>query len=163
MKAKSLLDHVRDGTFRPRMHTAVLAREALPVKPPHPNPTPAMNRLWSRLRDMQSAFRDVTSVEVRHDLALAFSRGVTDYLDAATRMRSDPLEDIEGLREIVTATRYAQRVYEAEQDQGRELTTDERAAVRRKGSARTPAITKRSAARARVTEPLAGRARLHDL
>ncbi len=44
VRAKSLLDHVRDGTFRPRMHTAVLAREALPVKPPDPDPTPARRR-----------------------------------------------------------------------------------------------------------------------
>jgi hypothetical protein len=111
------------------MHMAVLAREALPVNPPHPNPTPAMNRLWSRLRDLQSEFRDVTSVDVRHDLALAFSRGVTDYLDAATRSRRDPLEDIAGLREIITVNRYARRVYRAEQEHGRELADDELAVV----------------------------------
>jgi hypothetical protein len=129
MRAKSLLDHVRDGTFRPRMHTAVLAREALPVKPPHANPTPAMNRLWSRLRDLQSEFRDVTTVDVRHDLARAFSRGVTDYLDAATRTRRDPLQELAGLREIITVNRYARRLHQAEQDEGRELADDERAAV----------------------------------
>jgi hypothetical protein len=115
VKAKSLLDHVRDGTFRPRMHTAVLAREALPVKPPHSNPTPAMNRLWSQLRDLQSEFRDVTSVDVRHDLALAFSRGVAEYLDAATRSRRDPTKEIAGLAEIIAINRYARERYAREQ------------------------------------------------
>ena len=113
------------------MHTAVLAREALPIKPPDGDPTPAMSRLWSRLRSIQSEFRDVTSVDVRHDLALAFSRGVAEYHDAAARAHRDPLDEIAGLRAITTVNQYAWRVYRAEQELGRELTADEQHAVMR--------------------------------
>jgi len=82
------------------------------------------------MRELQSEFREVGSVEVRRDLARAFSQLANDYLRAAQEQR-DPLEDLDGLREIVAVNRYALRIYEAEQEQGRELTGDERAAVRR--------------------------------
>jgi hypothetical protein len=127
--AKTLVEHVRAGTFRPVRHGRLLAGEDLPVKPLHPDPSPAMSRLWSHLRQVQTEYRDARSVDVRHDLALGFSQSATAYLDAVERSRRDPLKDLDGLREIVAVNRYARRVYPAEQDQGRDLADDERAAV----------------------------------
>jgi hypothetical protein len=39
------------------------------------------------------------------------------------------MDDLAGLREIITVNRYARRVHQAEQDEGRELADDARAAV----------------------------------
>lgn len=127
--AKPLVDHVRAGTFRPERHGKLLAGEDLPVRALHRDPSPTMNRLWTRLRELQFEYRDVTSVDVRHDIALDFSRSATAYLDSVGRSRRDPLNELHGLREIVTINRYARRVHQAEQELGRDLTGEEQGAV----------------------------------
>ena len=128
--AKTLLEHVRAGTFRPERHGKLLAGEELPVRPLRRGPSPAASRIWARMRELQHEYREVGPVEVRHDLARAFSQLANDYSSAAQTQR-DPLEELDGLREIVTVNRCAVRIYEAEQEQGRELTSDERATVLR--------------------------------
>lgn len=109
------VEHIRAGTFRPERHGKLLAGEDLPVKPLHRDATPAMSRVWGRMRELQFEYRDVKSVEVRHDVALAFSRLANDYLDAAARSRRDPLKEIDGLAEIIAINRYARELYEREQ------------------------------------------------
>ena len=112
--AKRLADHILEGTFRPKDHQRVLAGEDLPQKPPHPSPSPAMARLWDRMRDVQSEFRASLSVEVRRDLAVDFSRLAGEYMKAAKSPRRDPSKDIAGIGDILKINRRARA--EAEVD-----------------------------------------------
>lgn len=105
--AKRLADHVLEGTFRPKDHQRLLAGEDLPQKPPHPSPSPAMGRLWDRMRDLQSEFRASTSAEVRRDLAVDFSRLGVEYMKAAKSPRQDPTKDIPGIGAILKVNRRA--------------------------------------------------------
>ena len=107
---KRLLDHVLEDTFRPKEHGRFLAAaEDLPLRPPHADPSPAQVRIWGRLRAVHTEYREVSSVEVRHDLALEFSRLCTEYLEAASRSRRDPTKELDGLSEILESNRRARR------------------------------------------------------
>lgn len=106
---KRLIDHVLGRTFQPKRHGTVLLGESLPLRPPHPDPSPAMKRLWARLRELQSEYREVSSVEVRYDIVLAFSHGVEEYMGAVVRSSRDPLKDLDGLAEIIECNRRARR------------------------------------------------------
>jgi len=107
---KMLLDHVLEGTFRPREHGSYLAGALeLPIKPPHSDPSPAQARLWARLRDLQHEYRTEESVEQRHDLSLEFGRTSAEYLEAAARSRRDPTKELDGLSEILAVNRRARK------------------------------------------------------
>ena len=117
-QAKTLLEHILDRTFRPTAHQRLLAGVDLPLNPPHRNPTPAMTRLWARLRAQQSEFRDVSSVEVRHDLAHQFGSTAREYMDAVDYGQLRPEDDVAGLAEILAVNDAARALWEAEQAGG---------------------------------------------
>jgi hypothetical protein len=73
-----------------------------------------MVRLWARLRALQSEFRNVASVEVRHDLSREFGRVASEYVDAVAHSRLDPTKDIAGIAEILAVNDEARRQWEAE-------------------------------------------------
>ena len=104
---KRLIDHVLGRTFEPKRHGTVLAGEDLPIKPPHPSPTPAMGRLWSRMRELQAEFRSVDGPDIRRDIILAFSRSIDEYMDAVDRSHHDPTKDIEAIGDIIAVNRRA--------------------------------------------------------
>jgi len=109
--SKKLLDHVLDDSFRPKEHGRLLAAaEDLPLRAPHPDPSPAQIRIWGRLRAVHTEYREVSSVEVRYDLALEFSQLATEYLQAAARSRRDPTKELDGLSEILAVNRRARRL-----------------------------------------------------
>ncbi len=107
---KKLLEHVLADTFRPREHGRILSGEDLPLKPPHPDPSAGMVRIWGRLRAAQDEYRVTESVEHRHDLALEFSRLGSEYLEAVQRARRDPSKELDGLAEILAVNRRARRL-----------------------------------------------------
>jgi hypothetical protein len=123
-QAKRLIDHVVDRTFRPSTHQRLLVGEDLPLNPIHPAPTPAMTRLWARLRALQSEHRDVSSVEVRHDLATQFGRTAREYMDAVGYSRMNPLDDIAGLRGAWETVERGRQAYLHELEQKKAEGTD---------------------------------------
>lgn len=80
-QARRLVDLILDRTLRPSDHARLLG-EDLPLNLPHSDLSPAMVRLWATLRALQSQSREVSSVEVRHDLSLSFRRVAGEYMDA---------------------------------------------------------------------------------
>lgn len=118
-QAKRLVDHVLDRTFRPTAHQKLLASIELPLDPPQRDPSPAMTRLWNRLRQLQSEFRDVASVEVRHDLATAFGKTAREYMDAVGYSQMNPLDDILGLREAIETIERGRQAFLREQEAAR--------------------------------------------
>lgn len=108
---KHLLDHVLEGTYRARENGRMLAAASntLPVRPPYAGPSPAMVRLWARLRSLQEEYRDAGSAEIRHDAALEFGRTVTEYLEAAQSARRDPTKELDGLAELLAVNRRARK------------------------------------------------------
>lgn len=107
---KKLLDHVLEDTFRPTEHGRFLAAaEDLPVRPPHAGASPGMRRIWDRLRSVQNEYRQTSSLEIRHDLALEFSRLGSEYLEAVARSHRDPTKELDGLHEILAVNRRARK------------------------------------------------------
>jgi hypothetical protein len=103
--SKPLIEHVRDGTFRPRAHGKLLSGVNLPLAPDVRSP--ACHRIWARLRSLQVEYRDASGVDLRHELALEFSKVANELLEAQARDSRDPLADIAGLREIVKINAHA--------------------------------------------------------
>ncbi len=104
---KRLHDHILQRTFRPKQHGGLLAGEDLHIRLPHRDATPAMKRLWSRLRDLQSEYRDADGTELRRDIILTFSRVADEYMDAVDRATHDPAKDLDGLGDIIAVNRRA--------------------------------------------------------
>jgi hypothetical protein len=109
-----LLDHVLARSFRPTAHQRKLLGDDLPLAPAHPDPSPAMQRLWARLRALQSEYRDVSSVEVRHDLSRQFSVVAGEYMDAVGYADMDPTADVLGIADVLAVNRVARQRYERE-------------------------------------------------
>jgi hypothetical protein len=101
---KTLLQHILDGSLRPQRHGRLIAaRNDLPIKPPHPDPTGAMSRLWVRLRQLQQDIHDQPSVEIRHDLVLQFCEAAAEYMSAVEHAKLDPTDDVAGIENILAA------------------------------------------------------------
>jgi hypothetical protein len=111
--AKRLVDHILERSFQPKRHGAVLSGDDLTIKPPHTDPTPAMNRVWGRMRELQAEYRDVTGPDIRRDVILAFSRATDEYMDAVERAHLDPTKDLDGLADILAINRRARATAQA--------------------------------------------------
>ena len=98
---KRLIDHVLGRTFEPKRHGTVLTGEDLPIRLPHPGATPAMKRLWQRMRELQAEYRNVDGADVRRDIILAFSRSADEYMDAVDRSHHDPVADIAAIGDVI--------------------------------------------------------------
>lgn len=77
-KAKTLREHVRDGTFRPSRHAALLEREDLPESAP------------KALRDLQRIYQYLKSPRVRAALAVEFAETIHRVNDPPWQLARAP-------------------------------------------------------------------------
>ena len=122
MKAQTtLLEHLVEGTFRPQNNARLLLGMALTVRPPPAADSPAGRRIWVRLRTLQAEYREAQGIELRHEIAVEFSKATNELAEARARGHRDPLKELDGLAEIIAVNRRARRLYERRQERARRL------------------------------------------
>ncbi len=108
-------EHVVEGTFRPANNGRLMLGLDLPVRPPPAVDSPAARRIWVRLRELQGEYRGAAGVDLRHEIAVAFSKATNELHEAAARGNADPLAELDGLAQIVEENRRARRLYAEKQ------------------------------------------------
>jgi hypothetical protein len=107
---KSLVEHVRDGSFRSERHGHLLVTDPpLPAECPQPTTAfPALGRMWQSMVELQADARRVEP-DARADVAVRFARICGEYCRLRERAAGvdDPADVIVGLRQVRDVNRYA--------------------------------------------------------
>lgn len=97
---KKLIDHVREGTFRPERHATLLLGEDLPLTRAAGD-SEAARRVWDRMRRFQTEYRRGIGPDLLREIAIDFSRAANELLEISKRADGNhPDEVIAGLAEL---------------------------------------------------------------